>query len=179
MRRNHRSSWSEIEVFNTLSDFALKIPSLYSLTKSVFQYSEGLVQINWGPKLEWESPNRFQMRRNHRSSWSEIEVFNTLSDFALKIPSLYSLTKSVFQYSEGLVQINWGPKKEWESPNRFQMRRNHRSSWSEIEVFNTLSDFALKIPSLYSLTKSVFQYSEGLVQINWGPKLEWESPIGF
>ena len=38
--------------------------------------------------------------------WSEIEVLNTLSDFALKIPSSYSLTKSVFQYSEGLVQIN-------------------------------------------------------------------------
>ena len=37
---------------------------------------------------------------------SEIEVPNTLSDFALKIPALYSLTKSCFQYSEGLVQIN-------------------------------------------------------------------------
>ena len=46
------------------------------------------------------------MRKNYRSRWSEIEVLNTLSDFALKIPSLYSLTKSVFQYSEGLVQIN-------------------------------------------------------------------------
>ena len=46
------------------------------------------------------------MRRDHRSRWSEIEVLNTLSDFALKIPSLYSLTKSVFQYSEGLAQIN-------------------------------------------------------------------------
>ena len=48
-----------------------------------------------------------------------IEVLNTLSDFALKIPSLYSLTKSVFQYSGGLVQINWAPKEEWESPNGF------------------------------------------------------------
>ena len=47
-----------------------------------------------------------------------IEVLNTLSDFALKILSLYSLT-SVFQYSEGLVQINWAPKEEWESPNGF------------------------------------------------------------
>ena len=42
--------------------------------------------------------------------WTEIEVLNTLSDFALKLTSLYSLTKSVFQYSEGLVQINSGPK---------------------------------------------------------------------
>ena len=48
-----------------------------------------------------------------------IEVLNTLSDFALKILSLYSLTKSVFQYSEGLVQINCAPKEEWESPNGF------------------------------------------------------------
>ena len=45
------------------------------------------------------------MRRNDRYMWTEIEVLNTLSDFALKITSLYSLTKSVFQYSEGLVQI--------------------------------------------------------------------------
>ena len=45
---------------------------------------------------------------NYRSRWSEIEVLNTLSDFALKIRSLYSLTKSVFQYSEGLIQINEG-----------------------------------------------------------------------
>ena len=43
---------------------------------------------------------------NYRSRWSEIEVLNTLSDFALKIRSLNSLTKSVFQYSEGLIQIN-------------------------------------------------------------------------
>ena len=43
---------------------------------------------------------------NYRSRWSEIEVLNTLSDFALKVQSLYSLTKSVFQYSEGLIQIN-------------------------------------------------------------------------
>ena len=47
-----------------------------------------------------------------------MEVLNT-SDFALKIRYLYSLTKSVFQHSEGLVQINWAPKEEWESPNRF------------------------------------------------------------
>ena len=48
-----------------------------------------------------------------------IEVLNTLSDLALKILSLYSLTKSVFQHSEGLVQIDWAPKEEWESPNGF------------------------------------------------------------
>ena len=102
-----------------MSDFALKIRYLYTLTKSVFQHSEGLVQINWAPKEEWESPNGFLSRRIYRSRWSEIEVLNTLSDFALKIVSLYSLTKSVFQHSEGLVQINWAPKEEWESPNGF------------------------------------------------------------
>ena len=31
---------------------------------------------------------------------------NTLSDFALKRLSIYSLTKSVFQYNEGLNQID-------------------------------------------------------------------------
>ena len=65
------------------------------------------------------------MGRNFRSRWSEIEVLNLLSDFALKIPSLYSSTKSCFQYSEGLVQINSGPKKEWESPNGFEMRKKN------------------------------------------------------
>ena len=65
--------------------------------------------------------------------------------------------------------VQTGPKAE----------RNYRSRWSEIEVLNTLSDFALKILSLYSLTKSVFQHSEGLVQINWAPKEEWKSSDGF
>ena len=37
------------------------------------------------------------------------KVLNTLSDFALKRLSIYSLTKSVFQYNEGLIQINWAP----------------------------------------------------------------------
>ena len=33
------------------------------------------------------------------------KVLSTLSDFALKILSLYILTKSAFQYSEGIIQI--------------------------------------------------------------------------
>ena len=41
---------------------------------------------------------------NYCSRWSEIEVLNTLSDVALKILSLYSLTESLFQYSEGLFK---------------------------------------------------------------------------
>ena len=57
---------------------------------------------------------------NYRSKWSQVEELNTLSDFALKKLSLYSLTKSVFQYSEGLIQINWAPKEEWESANRLE-----------------------------------------------------------
>ena len=105
-RKNCCSRWSEKKVFNTLSDFALKILSLHSLTNSVLQYSEGLIQINFGPTYEWESPNRFQGRENCCSSWSEKKVLNTLSGFALKILSLHSSTNSVFQYSEGLIQIN-------------------------------------------------------------------------
>ena len=34
------------------------------------------------------------------------KVLNMLSDFALKKLSIYGLKKSVFQYSEGLIQIN-------------------------------------------------------------------------
>ena len=37
------------------------------------------------------------------------KVLNTLSDFALKILSLHTLTNSVFPYSEGDVQIKRGP----------------------------------------------------------------------
>ena len=44
--------------------------------------------------------------KNYRSRLSEIEVLNALSDFAPETLSLYSLTKSVFQYSEGHIQIN-------------------------------------------------------------------------
>ena len=61
---------------------------------------------------------------------------------------------------------------------RPKAERNYRSRWSELEVLNT-SDFALKILSLYSLTKRVFQHSEGLVQINWAPKEDWENADGF
>ena len=65
------------------------------LFKSIERLSgSGKVQI--GSKAE----------RNYRFKWSEIEILNTLSDFALKILSLYRLTKSVFQYSEGLIQVN-------------------------------------------------------------------------
>ena len=39
------------------------------------------------------------------SSLSEKKELSTLSDFALKILSLNSLTKIVFQYSKGLIQI--------------------------------------------------------------------------
>ena len=44
-------------------------------------------------------------RKNFCSRWSEKKVLSTLSDFALKILSSYSLSKSVFQYSEGLIEI--------------------------------------------------------------------------
>ena len=46
------------------------------------------------------------MGDNFCSSWSEKKVLNTLSDFALKILSLQSLTNSVFPHSEGPIQIN-------------------------------------------------------------------------
>ena len=41
---------------------------------------------------------------NYRSMWSEIEVLNTLSDFALKIRSLYSLTKVFFSIVKDLFK---------------------------------------------------------------------------
>ena len=44
------------------------------------------------------------MRRNYRSRWFEIEVLNTLSDFALKIPSLYILTKLFFNIVKDLCK---------------------------------------------------------------------------
>ena len=34
------------------------------------------------------------------------KTFNTFSDFALKRLSICSLTKKIFQFSEGLIQIN-------------------------------------------------------------------------
>ena len=118
-RRNGCSRWSEKKVFNTLSDFVLRILSLHSLTNSVLQYSEGRIQINCGPTYGWESPNRFQGGKNCCSRCSEKKVLNTFSDFAPKILSLHSLTNSVYQCSEGLIQINCGPTYEWESPNWF------------------------------------------------------------
>ena len=54
---------------------------------------------------------------------------------------------------------------------------NFCSSWSEKEVLNTLSDFALKILSLHSLTvffhivKDLFKSNEGLLR-------SWKVQIG-
>ena len=48
------------------------------------------------------------------------------------------------------------------------MRRNYHYRWSEIEVLNTLSDFALKIPSLqfnkvfFNIVKDLIKSIEGL-----------------
>ena len=70
----------------------------FCIVKDLFKSIEGLSRSGKVQKV---------LKQNeYRSRWSEIEVLNTLSDFALKIRSLYSLTKSVFQYSEGLIQIN-------------------------------------------------------------------------
>ena len=59
---------------------------------------------------------------SYRSRWSEIEVLNTLSDFALKILSLYSLTKVFFNIVKDLFKsierlsrsgkVQMGPKAE-------------------------------------------------------------------
>ena len=105
-------------------------------------------------------------RKNYRSRLSEIEVLNTLSDFALKKLSLYSLGKSVFNLAKDLFTSIEGLSRSGKVQIGSKGRKKYRSRMSEIEVLNTLSDFALKILSLYSLTKSVFQYSEGLIQIN-------------
>ena len=48
-------------------------------------------------------------KKKYRFRLSEVEVRNTLSDFTLKILSLFILRKSAFQYSEGIIQIKWGP----------------------------------------------------------------------
>ena len=70
----------------------------FNIVKDLFKSIEGLSRSG--------NSNKFQSRQYYHSRWSEIEELNTLSDFKLKILSLYSLTKSVFQYSEGLIQIN-------------------------------------------------------------------------
>ena len=69
----------------------------FSIVKDLFKSIEGLSRsgkVQIGSKAE----------RINRSRWSEIEVLNTLSDFALKIRSLYSLTKSVFSIVKDLFK---------------------------------------------------------------------------
>ena len=67
-----------------------------NLAKDLFKSIEGLSRsgkVQIGPEAE-----------GYRSRLSEIEVLNTLSDFALKILSLYSLTKSVFSIAKDLFK---------------------------------------------------------------------------
>ena len=71
----------------------------FNIAKDLFKSIEGLSRSG---KVQIGSKGR----KNYRSRLSEIEVLNTLSDFALKILSLYSLEESVFQFSEAVIQIN-------------------------------------------------------------------------
>ena len=97
-------------------------------TKSVFQSSQGLVQMKWG--LEF---------------WSGVaskEVLMSLSNFALKKLSVCRFTKSVFQSSHELVQMKWRQEFECMHPSRLWNRRNFWSGFSNEKVFMSLSNFA-------------------------------------
>ena len=146
----------------------------FNLVKDLFK---SIVRLRRSGKIQMES----EAEKNYCSRWSEFEVLNTLSDLELKILSLYSLTKFFFKIVKELFKSIEGLRRNGNFQTGSKAQKN-RSMWSEIQILNTLSDFALKIPSLHSLTKSVFQYSEGLIQINWGPTSDWEHPnsqIGF
>ena len=71
----------------------------FNIAKDFFKSIEVL-------RRSWNTQLGSIAEKNYRSRWSGKQVLNTLSDFALKILSIHGLTKSVFQYSEGLIQIN-------------------------------------------------------------------------
>ena len=69
------------------------------MVKDLFKSNEGLLRSG---KIEIGSKGE----RIFVLAGLRKKILNTLSDFALKILSLQNLTNSVFQYSEGLIQIN-------------------------------------------------------------------------
>ena len=79
-------------------------------------------------------------------------------DFELKKFSLGKLTKSFFQYSLGLILLNWGLAQECVPANRLCRTKKFdlvvlRKKYSALRW---LSDFELKKYSLGNLTKSFF-----------------------
>ena len=166
---NRRNFWSELSTKKVLmsSNFAPIIASVCSLTKSVFQSSRGLVQMEWGLEQECVHPNRCWSRRNYWSGLSTKKVLISLSNFALKSVSVCSFTKSVFQSSEALVQMEWGLEYECMHAIRCQNRRSYWCGLSRKKVLMS-SNFAPIIVSVCSFTKSVFQSSRGLFQMEWG-----------
>ena len=170
-RRNFWSGFSTKKVIMSLSNFqTLRLyTSRYArFTKSVFQSSQGLVQLKWG--LEF---------------WSGVaskKVLMSLSNFALIKLSVCRFTKSVFQSSHELVQMKWRQEFECMHPSRLWNRRNFWSGFSTKKVLMSLSNFqTLRLyKSQYAkFTKSVFQSRQELVQTKWGQKYDCINPSRF
>ena len=164
-RKNFCSEWSEKQVLSTMSGFALKILSLNSLTKSFFLYSEGLIQIISVPMKVSENPYIFYGRRIFCSRWSEKKNLARCQILRSKY-YLYTVHEKVFF---NIVKDSFKSYRSYvrvKSQNMFLGRKSFCSEWSEKQVLSTMSVFALKILSLYSLRKkNVFQNTEGLIQI--------------
>ena len=161
-----------------MSDFALKIPSLNSLTKSFFRYSEGLIQIIWVRMKVSENPYIFYGRRIFCSRWSEKKNLARCQILRSKY-YLYTVHEKVFFNTVKDSFKSYRSYVRVKSQNMFLGRKNFCSEWSEKQVLSTMSGFALKILSLNSLTKSCFRYSEGLIQIIWVPMKVSENPYMF
>ena len=143
-RRNFWSGLSTKKELMSLSNFALKKVSACSFTKNVLQSSQGLVQMKWGLGWECIHPSKFLNIRNFLSGLSTKKVLRSLSKFALKKVSVCSFTKSVFQSSPRVIQMNLGLEWECFHPSRFLNIRNFLSGLSTKKVLRSLSNFALK-----------------------------------
>ena len=128
-------------------------------------------------KNEWMLPSRFWNEKNFWSGLSTKNLLKLLPNFALKKLWVCSCTKSVLQYSQGIVQMKWGLEWECTHPSRFWNRTTFWSGLSTKKVFMSLSNFARKKMSVCSITKGIFQSSQGLVQMKWGLKTSACFPV--
>ena len=119
---NGEKFWSGLSTKNlplSLSNLALKKVSECSFTKIVLQYSPGLVQMKWGLEWEYIHPSRFLNGRNFISGFVYEKSTHVVVKFCAQKVSVCSFTKSVLQYSPGLVQIKWGLEWDCMHPSRF------------------------------------------------------------
>ena len=141
----------------------------YAVSRKVFfQSSQGLFQMEWGLEWECKHPSRFWSKKNFWSGLSTRKVLMSLSNFAPINVSVCSFTKSVFQSSRGLVQVEWELELECMHPIRCLNRKNFdvgclRKTYSfRCQILRSkVCRYAVSWKVFFNVVEDLFKWNEG------------------